>query len=81
MVGTFSLSGVVLIKMVGIAMLIAIVVDATIVRTVLVPSTMRMLGRANWGAPGPLGRLYARYGIRESDVEPPVRSGELVGAR
>ena len=48
-------------------MLIAIVVDATIVRILLVPATMRLLGRANWYAPGPLRRFYARYGIRESD--------------
>jgi uncharacterized membrane protein YdfJ with MMPL/SSD domain len=79
-VGAFSLSGVVLIKMVGIAMLIAIVVDATIVRTVLVPATMRLLGRANWWAPGPLGRLYARYGIRESDIEAVPESKQMVTA-
>jgi RND superfamily putative drug exporter len=71
-IGAFSASGVVLIKMIGIAMLIAIVVDATIVRSVLVPATMRLLGRANWWAPGPLGRLYARYGIRESEAPPPL---------
>ncbi|NEM07093.1 MMPL family transporter [Geodermatophilus normandii] len=77
-IGAFATSGVVLIKMVGIAMLIAIVVDATVVRTVLVPATMRLLGRANWWAPGPLGRLYARYGIRESEVEPVPRPERLV---
>ncbi|MCW2580855.1 MAG: hypothetical protein JWR82_2456, partial [Blastococcus sp.] len=59
-------------KMIGVAMLIAIVIDATIVRLLLVPATMRLLGRANWYAPGPLGRLYARYGIRETDGEEPV---------
>jgi trehalose monomycolate/heme transporter len=80
-IGAFSISGVVLIKMVGIAMLIAIVVDATIVRMVLVPATMQLLGRANWWAPGPLRRLYARYGIRESDSEPLPRPEPLVGAR
>jgi uncharacterized membrane protein YdfJ with MMPL/SSD domain len=63
----FSLSGITFIKMIGVAMLIAVVVDATIVRILLVPATMRLLGNANWYAPGPLGRLYARYGIRESD--------------
>jgi uncharacterized membrane protein YdfJ with MMPL/SSD domain len=34
----------------------------------LVPATMRLLGRANWWAPRPLRRLYARYGIREEDA-------------
>jgi RND superfamily putative drug exporter len=43
---------------------------------------MRLLGRANWYAPGPLRRLYARYGIRESDGEPEAEpSRELAGAR
>jgi RND superfamily putative drug exporter len=56
--------------MIGVAMLIAIVVDATIVRILLVPATMRLLGDANWYAPGPLRRFYARYGIRESGEGP-----------
>src|SRR4051812_31783248 len=68
-IGAFSLSGITFIKMIGVAMLIAIVIDATIVRILLVPATMRLLGRANWYAPGPLRRFYARYGIRESDGE------------
>jgi uncharacterized membrane protein YdfJ with MMPL/SSD domain len=71
-IGAFSLSGITFIKMIGVAMLIAIVVDATIVRILLVPATMRLLGRANWYAPGPLRRFYARYGLRESDGEAPV---------
>jgi uncharacterized membrane protein YdfJ with MMPL/SSD domain len=64
-------------------MLIAIVVDATIVRILLVPATMRLLGNANWYAPDPLRRLYARYGIRESDDEPTPtpEDRELAGAR
>jgi RND superfamily putative drug exporter len=82
-IGAFSLSGITFIKMIGVAMLIAIVVDATIVRVLLVPATMRLLGDANWYAPGPLGRLYARYGIRESDGDPaPERADrEPAGAR
>jgi RND superfamily putative drug exporter len=55
--------------MIGVAMLIAIVVDATIVRILLVPATMRLLGRVNWYAPRSLQRLYARYGIRETERE------------
>jgi uncharacterized membrane protein YdfJ with MMPL/SSD domain len=46
-------------------MIVALVLDATLVRVLLVPATMRLLGNANWWAPGPLRRLYARYGIRE----------------
>jgi RND superfamily putative drug exporter len=71
-IGAFSTSGITFIKMIGVAMAIAIVVDATVVRVLLVPATMRLLGRANWWAPGPLGRVYARYGIRESDGEAPA---------
>ncbi|HEY0125813.1 MAG TPA: MMPL family transporter, partial [Blastococcus sp.] len=82
-IGAFSLSGITFIKMIGVAMLIAIVVDATVVRILLVPATMRLLGRANWWAPGPLGRLYARYGIREADGDPVAgrREPELAGTR
>ena len=80
-IGAFSLSGITFIKMIGVAMLIAIVIDATIVRLLLVPATMRLLGRANWYAPGPLGRLYARFGIREDDGEPAEPSRELTAAR
>ena len=50
-------------------MIVAIVVDATLVRALLVPATMRLLGRWNWWAPGPLARFYRRYGLRESDAD------------
>jgi trehalose monomycolate/heme transporter len=81
-IGAFSLSGITFIKMIGVAMLIAIVVDATVVRILLVPATMRLLGRANWWAPRPLRGFYARYGIRESDDLPePEPERELAGAR
>ena len=81
-IGAFSVSEIVFIKMIGVAMLIAIVVDATVVRSLLVPATMRLLGRANWYAPGPLRRVYARYGIRESEVEavPETREPALSGS-
>jgi uncharacterized membrane protein YdfJ with MMPL/SSD domain len=65
-IGAFSASGITFIKLMGVGMLVALIVDATIVRILLVPATMRLLGRANWWAPGPLRRLYARYGIREA---------------
>src|SRR3712207_5084205 len=78
-IGAFATSGVVLIKMVGIAMIIAIVVDATVVRLVLVPATMPLLGPVNWWATGPLGRLYARSGRREA-ADPPSHRQEQRGA-
>jgi len=54
------------IKEMGLAMAIAVVVDATLVRCLLVPATMTLLGRLNWWAPGPLRRLHARIGLREA---------------
>src|SRR6185437_6494969 len=64
-VGAFSASGITFIKLMGVGMIVALLVDATIIPVLLVPATMRLLGRANWWAPRPLRRLYARYGIRE----------------
>ncbi len=69
-IGAFSASGITFIKLMGVGMIIALIVDATIVRVLLVPATMRLLGRANWYAPRPLRGLYARYGIREAAGEP-----------
>jgi len=56
------------IEEVGIGLFVAVLVDATIVRCLLVPATMSLLGRWNWWAPRPLRRLYDRYGLRERDV-------------
>lgn len=58
------------VKLLGVGMIVSIAVDATLVRALLVPATMRLLGRWNWWAPGPLGRLYRRYGISETDGTP-----------
>jgi RND superfamily putative drug exporter len=54
------------IKEMGLALAIAVAVDATLVRCLLVPATMTLLGNANWWAPAPLRRLYARFGLREA---------------
>jgi trehalose monomycolate/heme transporter len=66
-IGAFSASGITFIKLMGIGMIVALIVDATIVRVLLVPATMRLLGPVNWWAPRPLRRLYARYGISEAE--------------
>ena len=75
-IGAFSTSGIVFIKMIGVGMIIAILVDATIVRALLVPASMRLLGHWNWWAPRPLARFWDRHGLREYDaaVLPPQRS-------
>ncbi len=69
-IGAFATSGITFIKMIGVGLVIAIVVDATIVRGLLVPATMRLLGSANWWAPGPLRRAWERYGFREGEPVP-----------
>jgi RND superfamily putative drug exporter len=86
-IGGFATSGIVFLKMIGIGMLVAVLLDATVVRALLVPATMRLLGRANWYAPGPLRRWWERHGHREGAVAPvppaeaePARP-ELVPAR
>ena len=66
-IGAFATSGIVFIKMIGVGMVIAILVDATVVRALLVPATMRLLGRWNWWAPAPLARFWAGHGIRDTD--------------
>jgi RND superfamily putative drug exporter len=66
-VGAFAFSGITFMKMIGLGMAIAIFLDATVVRMLLVPATMRLLGRANWWVPGPLAKLYSKYGIKETD--------------
>lgn len=65
-IGAFSLSGVVFMKMLGIGMLVALLLDATVVRALLVPATMKLLGKWNWWAPAPMKRWYARYGWQEA---------------
>jgi RND superfamily putative drug exporter len=70
-VGLFSASSITFLKLLGVGMIVALIVDSTIVRILLVPATMRLLGRANWWSPAPLRRLYARFGITESEPESP----------
>jgi RND superfamily putative drug exporter len=62
----FGLSNFVIIKAIGIGLAIAIAIDATIVRILIVPSVMCILGRANWWAPRPLSWLHRRIGAGES---------------
>jgi RND superfamily putative drug exporter len=70
------------IKELGTALFVAVLIDATLVRCLLVPATMTLLGDLNWWAPGPLRRLHERIGLREHvDVPPPTaRERSLAGA-
>jgi RND superfamily putative drug exporter len=69
----FGLAEVVIIKAIGIGLAIAVAIDATIVRTLVVPAVMRLLGDVNWWAPRPLRLLYERIGIGDLGVEPVQR--------
>jgi len=62
---SFVTSGVTFIKMLGLGMALAVIVDATLVRGVLVPAFMRLAGDWNWWAPKPLRRLHQRIGVSE----------------
>jgi uncharacterized membrane protein YdfJ with MMPL/SSD domain len=63
--GAFASSRIVIIKELGVGVSLAVLLDATIVRALLVPSLMQMLGRWTWWSPRPLARLHERIGLRE----------------
>jgi putative drug exporter of the RND superfamily len=62
----FSVSTVFFVKQIAIGMAVGVMLDATVVRALLVPSLMRLLGKWNWWAPKPLRRIYLRLGISEA---------------
>jgi uncharacterized membrane protein YdfJ with MMPL/SSD domain len=68
--GAFALSSVVLIKALGFSMALAVLIDATIVRGVLVPAFMRVMGSVNWWAPRVVQRTVARLGLYEDGADP-----------
>ncbi|MGP3967704.1 MMPL family transporter [Streptomyces sp. 6N223] len=71
----YATSGVVFLKELGVGAALVIATDATLVRLVLLPATMRLAGRANWWAPAPLARLHARLGLRENAAPAPAAPG------
>jgi uncharacterized membrane protein YdfJ with MMPL/SSD domain len=79
-IGAFSTSGIVFMKMIGIGMLVALLVDATVVRMLLVPATMKLLGGWNWWAPAGMRLWWEKYGVREGETAPPQQAPERVGA-
>jgi RND superfamily putative drug exporter len=60
------------LRMLGVGLTLAVLADATLVRTLLVPAFMHMMGRFNWWAPKSLRRVHVRFGIREAA---PVSTG------
>jgi RND superfamily putative drug exporter len=61
-----------IMRMFGLGLTVAVLIDATLVRMLLVPAFMRVLGRANWWAPKPLARLHDRFGLSEPTEAPTV---------
>ncbi|MEU1985150.1 MMPL family transporter [Nocardia sp. NPDC019395] len=78
-IGALTTSKVSFIQMMGLGLTLTVLVDATIIRALLVPALMRLLGPLNWWAPKSLARLHARFGLSEETeqrpaaAEPPVR--------
>jgi RND superfamily putative drug exporter len=72
----FAAGEVLAIKQLGVGLAIAVIVDATIVRTLLVPATMKLLGERNWWAPAPLRRFHDRFGLHEVSTVPVASADE-----
>jgi len=73
--GAFATSQIIFIKENGVGTALAVLIDATIIRALLVPSLMELLGKWNWWAPAPLRRLHERWGVSETGPTQPVAGG------
>ncbi|MGB7587130.1 MAG: efflux RND transporter permease subunit [Solirubrobacterales bacterium] len=69
-IGAFATSKIIFVKQNGVGTALAVLIDASIIRALLVPSLMALLGKWNWWAPAPLRRLHERFGISEATVKP-----------
>jgi RND superfamily putative drug exporter len=67
-IGAFATSEIIFIKQNGVGTALAVLIDASIIRALLVPSLMELLGKWNWWAPAPLRRVYERFGISEAST-------------
>jgi RND superfamily putative drug exporter len=81
----FLVAGFVPVQAIGLGLLLAVALDATVVRLLLVPATMTLAGRYNWWAPAPLRRLHTRLGLHDgappdSAAGPPVPQPAAAGA-
>ncbi|MFD4403579.1 MMPL family transporter [Nocardia sp. NPDC058499] len=78
-IGALATSQVSFIQLMGLGLTLTVLADATIIRALLVPALMRLMGPLNWWAPKPLARLHDRFGLgeetepRPAAAEPPVR--------
>ena len=67
-IGAFATSQIIFIKENGVGTALAVLIDATIIRALLVPSLMELLGKWNWWAPRPLRRLHERIGLERTEA-------------
>ncbi|HEX8051291.1 MAG TPA: MMPL family transporter, partial [Solirubrobacterales bacterium] len=67
-IGAFATSQIIFIKENGVGTALAVLIDASFIRALLVPSLMELLGKWNWWAPAPLKRLHERWGISEAET-------------
>ena len=77
-VAAFATSRILELQAIGVGLALAVLMDATLVRTLLVPSMMALLGNWNWWAPRPLRLLWERVGLRESESKDEVQEKELL---
>jgi RND superfamily putative drug exporter len=66
--GGFAAGDMLAVKQVGLGLVLAVALDATLIRMLLVPATMKLMGRWNWWAPALLRRLHARLGVRHDAI-------------
>ncbi len=74
-IAAFASGEISFIKQIGVGLGLAVILDATVVRMLLVPATMQLMGAYNWWAPRPLVALYNRLGLAERDDEPTLSAG------
>ncbi|MFF7972660.1 MMPL family transporter [Streptomyces sp. NPDC007905] len=67
-------------KMLGLGIALAVLMDAMVVRSLLVPAIMRLTGQATWWAPAPLRRFHQRFGLSEGEPAAPAEAKESAGA-
>ncbi|MGH9027759.1 MAG: MMPL family transporter [Acidimicrobiia bacterium] len=77
----FAASGVMFLKLFGLGLAVAVLMDAFVIRGTLVPAFMRLAGEVNWWAPKWMKRIYQRVGISESEAPVPAASGPSDPAR
>jgi RND superfamily putative drug exporter len=78
-IAAFSTSGVAFVKLIGVGMAVAVVLDATVVRAILVPALVGLLGPAAWWAPAPMLRWWRRHGVRDLDPHVGPTAGDPAG--